>query len=368
MDTDITLAATHLGEDLIEKILNNEPTEVISAILESGAPVWYQNASEGTSSLHAATFTQSVDLVNLLLENGAVWNAVDHRKNTAGDIALSFNNLEIYTLIRDAGIRSELLLSLLEKRPPTDPSMLIFRTTDDTASGSSDVFLNSKLNYTTDEHGQNICMVGVSGDEVGVMMGWEEGIMRETVERLCGDHPNSSNLKVLNVGFGLGLIDACFQNLPEPPTEHVIIEAHPDVLKFMRYSGWYEKNGVRILEGRWQDFIDSPDLLSSGGFDVIYTDTFSEGYSDLRQFFEHLADLLADGDSRFSFFNGLGATNAFFYDVYTHISELHLISIGLDVEWSDVDVASEDNDRWGQRREYFSLPIYRLPLGRMRLI
>jgi len=85
MDTDITLAATHLGEDLIEKILNNEPTEVISAILESGAPVWYQNASEGTSSLHAATFTQNVDLVNLLLENGAVWNA-----GLLNDISLLF--------------------------------------------------------------------------------------------------------------------------------------------------------------------------------------------------------------------------------------------------------------------------------------
>jgi protein arginine N-methyltransferase 2 len=104
-------------------------------------------------------------------------------------------------------------------------------------------------------------------------------------------------------------IDACFQNLPKPPTEHVIIEAHPDVLQFMRDNGWYEKNGVRILEGRWQDFIDAPDLFSSGGFDVIYTDTFSEDYSDLRQFFEHLADLFADGDSRFSFFNGLGATS-----------------------------------------------------------
>jgi len=75
METDINLVATHLGEDLIEKILNHEPTEVISAILKNGAPVWYQNATEGISSLHAAAFTQNVDLVNLLLENGAVWNA-----------------------------------------------------------------------------------------------------------------------------------------------------------------------------------------------------------------------------------------------------------------------------------------------------
>ena len=73
-------------------------------------------------------------------------------------------------------------------------------------SGLSDAFLNSKLNYSTDESGQNICMVEVNGDEVRVMMGWEEGIMCETVGRLCGDHPNSSNLKVLNIGFGLGIV------------------------------------------------------------------------------------------------------------------------------------------------------------------
>lgn len=77
----------------------------------------------------------------------------------------------------------------------------------------------------------------------------------------------------------------------------------------MRSQGWYDKKGVRIYEGRWQDFIESSELLSFGGFDVIYTDTFSEDYSDLRQFFEHLPDLLANGDSVFSFFNGLGATS-----------------------------------------------------------
>lgn len=53
-------------------------------------------------------------------------------------------------------------------------------------------------------------MVEVDGDQVGVMMGWEEGIMHETVKKLCGDHPNLTNLKVLNIGFGLGLV-CCFK-------------------------------------------------------------------------------------------------------------------------------------------------------------
>ena len=73
-------------------------------------------------------------------------------------------------------------------------------------------------------------------------------------------------------------IDLFFQGLSIPPALHIIIEAHPDVLDHMRSQGWYSKPNVKILEGKWQDYIDSPELLSVGGFDVIYTDTFSEEY------------------------------------------------------------------------------------------
>jgi len=122
-----------------------------------------------------------------------------------------------------------------------------------------------------------------------------------------------------------------------------------------------------VLQGKWQDWINSDELVAYGGFDVVYTDTFSEDYSDLRRFFEHLPDLLSGPDARFGFFNGLGATNPLFYDVYTHVSELHLADVGVDVEWRDVDV-SGGKDRWGKTRQYFSLPLYRLPVGRMGIL
>lgn len=59
-----------------------------------------------------------------------------------------------------------------------------------------------------------------------------------------------------------------------------------------------------------------------------------------------------------------------FYDVYTHVAELHLSDVGLDVQWYDVDVCSEDGevDRWGSSREYFTAPLYRLPIGKMEQI
>lgn len=51
----------------------------------------------------------------------------------------------------------------------------------------------------------------------------------------------------------------------------------------MRSTGWFSKPGVEIFEGRWQDFV-GPDKIGAllgeeGGFDVVYTDTFSEDYS-----------------------------------------------------------------------------------------
>lgn len=134
----------------------------------------------------------------------------------------------------------------------------------------------------------------------------------------------------------------------------------------MRKLGWHKKLGVKILKGKWQDFIDSGQLFVDGGYDVVYTDTFSEDYQALHKFFGYLPDLLAGPDSRFSFFNGLGATDPLFYDVYTQLSDLHLADIGLAVEWSDVDVSQEHQDRWGNTKKYFTTPIYRLPVCKMR--
>jgi protein arginine N-methyltransferase 2 len=92
----------------------------------------------------------------------------------------------------------------------TDSSTLLLHATDETASGSSDAFLKSKLRYKV-VHGQHICVLDVNGEEIGVMMGWEKDIMRETVKKLCLDHPKASELKVLNVGFGLGIVSPFFQ-------------------------------------------------------------------------------------------------------------------------------------------------------------
>ena len=119
---------------------------------------------------------------------------MDILHNTAADIALSMNNENCYRLIRDAGIRSgkptwifyylenpltavlpELLLDLISSKPSLPVSMVL-RAEDDTATGSTEAFLTSKLHYTRDKHGQEICLLREEDKEVGVMMGWERDI------------------------------------------------------------------------------------------------------------------------------------------------------------------------------------------------
>ncbi|KAK7692774.1 hypothetical protein QCA50_004407 [Cerrena zonata] len=72
-----------------------------------------------------------------------------------------------------------MLLTLLAKRDVQidSPLSLVLRASDHTAAASTDTFLKSKLRYTTDENGQDICMLTLEdGEEIGVMMGWERNI------------------------------------------------------------------------------------------------------------------------------------------------------------------------------------------------
>lgn len=100
-----------------------------------------------------------------------------------------------------------MLLALLSSRSEPDaPSSLVIRSEDVTAAASTDAFLASKLKFCKDKNGQEICLVEAGDDEIGVMMGWEQEIMQETVKSLCEGHECADSLKILNIGFGLGIV------------------------------------------------------------------------------------------------------------------------------------------------------------------
>jgi len=72
-DEDIE-ALSVLGGYLIFSILHRRPLSKILTLVDAGAPLWYQD-NEGTSPLHAAVYIEDEELVRILIERGAIWNA-----------------------------------------------------------------------------------------------------------------------------------------------------------------------------------------------------------------------------------------------------------------------------------------------------
>ncbi|CAI7730808.1 unnamed protein product [Closterium sp. NIES-53] len=183
---------------------------------------------------------------------------------------------------------------------------------------------------------------------------------------LCFVLPPSLSLQggdILNIGFGMGIIDtAIAARIGQSEggiRSHTIVEAHPDVIARMKGEGWHEKEGVRVVEGRWQDVL--PQL---GQYDGIFFDTYGEYYDDLREFHSHLPHLLKPS-GLYSFFNGMCGDNAFFHTVYCHIVALELQQhVGLTTQFIPLPVSRcLDGDTWaGVRHKYWQLDAYHLPV------
>ncbi|RGB32193.1 S-adenosyl-L-methionine-dependent methyltransferase [Rhizophagus diaphanus] len=293
---------------------------------------------KGTSPLHFACSKGNLEIVKLLLQNGHAWNAIDNEGSTAGEYAKRKGHNLVYELLLEEGCRAELILGLLNSKAEKDEQP------------SNINFLLQPLKYSQD--GTKL----LDYENNGVMMGWEKPLMEKHAEIIC----IREGLDILNVGFGLGLIDTAFQKYKL--RSHTIIEAHPDVYKFMMDRGWNNKPGVKIIYGRWQDVIDQ-----LGTYDGIFFDTFGEYYEDLRKFHEILPKLLKF-DGIYSFFNGLGATNTFFHDVYCRIAEMHLTSVGLQTEYIEISIDPSNDKIWeGVKRRYWTLDTYRLPKCQLML-
>lgn len=133
-------------------------------------------------------------------------------------------------------------------------------------SASNEDFLASRLSFVKDEDGKDRC-VDVDGGLV--MAAWEIDIMQKTAAMLCKDQ--KPDFSVLNVGFGLGIVDEFFQSYK--PGRHVIVEAHPDAIAYAKSKGWDQRPGVELVFKKWEDAI-----TDIGDFDVVYWDTFAQDY------------------------------------------------------------------------------------------
>jgi protein arginine N-methyltransferase 2 len=351
--------------------------DALKVLLKHGSAK-VQDPTTGTSPLHAAIEAcgkaengkeaddSTVQTVQLLLDNGAIWNDLNKADETPGCIALRLGQKKIYDMMVEAGIRAELLFSKMaalgigqdddeedESRDEVEGAAqeIVEEKVLDDVSLDNRAYLKSQLRYKP----------GILLDESdnAVMMDWETAIMKRHAETLIP----KAGLRAMNVGHGMGIVDTAIQT--HDPAEHHIVEAHPQVLQRLRDQGWYEKPNVFIHEGRWQDVL--PKLVEKGVvLDAIYYDTFAEDYAALREFFSEYVIQLLDPAGKFGWYNGLGADRQICYDVYTKVAEMDLFEAGFDTEWEEIAVPSDlhGSDQWtGTRRPYWTIDVYRLPVN-----
>ncbi|KAH6589118.1 hypothetical protein BASA50_010284 [Batrachochytrium salamandrivorans] len=340
-------------------------------------------ADTRTTLLHLAASRGNLECVQALLQEARIpWNSVDKNGVSIGEVAKAAGFEVLYDQLVDEGVRTEFLLAVLGQRVVEEGTLLI------NGADASDTDCNSNVNEAgqdrlesteldtgaaTTQKDKSAAVIPnasylarklvfskgrlLDSDGNAVMMGWEAPLMERHAKAIAP----TPGLDVLNIGFGLGIIDEYLQTLN--PATHTIIEAHPDVYNHMVAQGWLQKPGVRVLFGRWQDVL--ADLET---YDGIFFDTFGEYYDDLRDFHQVLPNHLREETGVYSFFNGLAGTNQFFHDVSCKMAQLDLAEIGLSTKFIEINVDDLGDDVWKDtKRAYWSLPIYRLPISRLEL-
>lgn len=275
---------------------------------------WYEDPSSANwSALHFACEAGRADVVTLLLRHGALWNAVDANGYTAAQVAWSFNHEQCYSLIFEEGVRQTFLLNALRQHGGDDDTsseeggavgddahVTLLASRDDVAN-DTERYLRTRLRFEKDALGKTRCL---DEDNNMVMAEWETDIMSHSAELICSNQPEG--FSVLNVGFGLGIIDRLIQGYR--PGRHVIIEAHADAIAYAKQLGFDKLPGVELFHGKWEDWISDSDsdaavakMTELGSFDAVYWDTYSQDYADIRKFFECLPSILNGPGSKFSF-------------------------------------------------------------------
>jgi protein arginine N-methyltransferase 2 len=303
-----------------------------------------QDTVTGMSPLMAAAELGNVALCQLLLQHGAPWNAVDRMGQCAGNYATNREHWPVVNLLVEHGTQAELILGRVIRNNHQNQQHQNDTIADNIAAtivehepSTKPDYLRQRLHYTPD--GRAL----LDDDRDAVMMEWERPLMHA--------HAQILNCKrVLNVGFGMGIIDSFLQK--QQPELHIIIEAHPDVYQRMLDEKWNARPGVRICFGKWQDEI--PKLIQQGvQVDGIFYDTYGEHFMDLEDFHAQMVQLLSKPHGVYSFFNGLAPDNLFFHGVACQCVKLQLAQLGLDSDFIPCEIQVANEEWEGIRRKYW---------------
>jgi len=229
-------------EELLCAAAKSGDEEEVARLLASGADATHFDSAGLTPLMHAAEGGHAA-VARLLLDCGAPWNALSPSGLSAGDLA---SDPDTYDLLLDHALRSELILGTVARRQAAPAN------SDDGPPAEN--YLESRVSFSEERV--------MDAESKAVMMAWERPLMEAHARAVC-----QGGGKVLNVGFGMGLVDEAIQRYE--PEEHTIVEAHPDVYARMLKLGWGEKKNVRIVFGRWQDVM--PQLGSYDGIIKLLT-------------------------------------------------------------------------------------------------
>lgn len=296
---------------MIDACANGNLPVIQQLVSENALYVCQQDLETGLSPIMTAAKSGNVQLCQQLLDQGAPWNAVDRQGQCAGNYATDAEHWDVVNLLVEWGTRSELILGQLQ-RDQRDNNAGISSILNPNNGAVAEHqpctkpdYLQHKLRYNP--NGTAL----LDEDDDAVMMEWERPIMKAHAQIMM-EHA-SPGKRVLNVGFGMGIIDSILQE-EHHPNLHIIIEAHSDVYKKMLEQKWDQKPNVKIFHGKWQDVM--PQLEQQGiEVDAIFYDTYGEHALDMEDFHVAMSKILSKPLGVYSFFNGLAPDNLFFHGV-----------------------------------------------------
>ena len=266
-----------------------------------------QETKKGLSPLMTAAQNGFLEICKFLVENGAPWNAICKAGKCAGNYATENEHWDVVNYLVDTGTKAELILGASIRLSMMDESGENDKVDENKPVEHEPCTKSDYLDRNVMYNDENTLLVDDDND--AVMMEWERPLMDAHASIITGGEKNK---RILNVGFGLGIVDKAIQKYD--PSLHVIIEAHPLVYKKMIQDGWDKKSNVRICFGKWQD--ELPKLIKENIiFDGMFYDTYGEHFTDLEDFHNTLPKVLSKPNGVYSFFNGLAPDNLFFHGV-----------------------------------------------------
>ena len=306
---------------MLEACSKGDMATIQTLMSENTMYACHQDDTTGQSPLMVASAVGNGPLVQNLLEAGAPWNAVDRKGQCAGNFATDAQHWEVVNLLVEWGTRSELILGAAQRAQQKQQAAAGQQQQQQAATSNGTIpeahqpctkpdYLQQPLRYNADASAL------LDADSDAVMMEWERPLMKAhaqiMMEQVSPADTATYKKRVLNVGFGMGIIDSALQELG--PSLHIIIEAHPDVYKHMLAQHWDKKPNVRICFGRWQDVM--PKLIEQGVVvDAIFFDTYGEHFMDMEDFHQGMGSILSKPNGIYTFFNGLAPDNLFFHGV-----------------------------------------------------